>query len=72
MYEVATPNSEQATIKNNANNKHVVFLMDSLNETDSVYAVPRTVYEEASAKLRMAFNTRKAIVEGPIADKYGD
>ena len=73
MYEVAKPSSEQATIKNSTNNnKHVVFLMDSLNETDSAYAVPRTVYEEASAKLRMAFNTRKAIVEGPIADKYGN
>ena len=66
MYEVAKTSSEQATIQNSTNNKHVVFLMDSLNETDSAYAVPRTVYEEASAKLRMAFNTRKAIVEGPI------
>ena len=67
LYQVAKPGSDQATIKNNTNsNKQVVFLMDSLNETDSAYAVRRTIYEEASAKLRMAFNTRKAIVGGRL------
>ncbi len=53
-------------------NKNIIFLIDSLEETDPAYGVPRTIYDEASKGLRSVFLTNKGYVSGPQTDKYGD
>ena len=70
MYQVAQPSITKANASTTP--KNVIFLMDSLKETDHAYAVPGSIYEEASVQLHQAFTTKKGIVQGPISDKYGN
>ncbi|MBU1381939.1 PAS domain S-box protein [Myxococcota bacterium] len=51
--------------------KNIVFLLDSETATSKDYSPPGQVYSEASVQLRRTFKTGKAVVEGPVKDRWG-
>jgi PAS domain S-box-containing protein len=48
-----------------------LFLVDSEPPDSRDYSAPGQVYEESSAELLRAFDTKAMLVEGPVADRWG-
>lgn len=50
----------------------VFFYVDSEPETSPDYSAPGEIYKEASYKLVKVFNGSNGLVEGPVADQWGN
>lgn len=49
----------------------VFFFVDSEPVTSQDYSPPGQIYEEVSEEYRQVFDTKAAIVEGPVTDRWG-
>ncbi len=56
--------------KNDRND--VIFLADSESDSSADYSAPGLAYPEASGLLRSTFYNDEPIIEGPLADSYGN
>ena len=49
----------------------IIFLADAEAEDSADYSAPGTVYEESTPALHQVFETKTAITEGPLRDRWG-